>query len=77
MPLSALPIDAHVPRIAELLGVHHAVVVVAPPGAGKTTRVPPALLARGRLVLLQPRRVAARSLAFLRRVFGGPGGAGG
>jgi ATP-dependent helicase HrpB len=52
-----------VPRIADLLSAHGAVVVVAPPGAGKTTRVPPALLVRGPLVLLQPRRVAARSLA--------------
>jgi ATP-dependent helicase HrpB len=38
-------------------------VIVAPPGAGKTTRVPPALLCFGRVILLQPRRVAARSLA--------------
>src|SRR5262245_50147878 len=60
---SPLPIDVHVPRIAGLLAAHRAVVVVAPPGAGKTTRVPPALLVRGPLVLLQPRRVAARSLA--------------
>jgi ATP-dependent helicase HrpB len=37
--------------------------VVAPPGSGKTTRVPVALLGRGPLVLLQPRRVATRSLA--------------
>jgi ATP-dependent helicase HrpB len=40
-----------------------AAVVVAPPGAGKTTRVPPALLADGPLILLQPRRLAARALA--------------
>ncbi len=38
-------------------------MVVAPPGSGKTTRVPPALLARGPLLLLQPRRVAARAIA--------------
>jgi ATP-dependent helicase HrpB len=38
-------------------------VVVAPPGAGKTTRVPPALCADGPLILLQPRRVAARAIA--------------
>ena len=37
-------------------------VVVAPPGAGKTTRVPPSLLDAGPLLLLQPRRVAARAL---------------
>ncbi len=40
-----------------------AVVVVAAPGAGKTTRVPPALLPLGRIALLQPRRVAARAMA--------------
>ena len=40
-----------------------AAVLVAPPGAGKTTRVPPALVADGPVFLLQPRRVAARSIA--------------
>lgn len=58
-----LPIDAHLPAIREALRARRACVVVAPPGAGKTTRVPPALLADGPLILLQPRRVAARSLA--------------
>jgi ATP-dependent RNA helicase HrpB len=38
-------------------------VITAAPGAGKTTRVPPALLADGRVILLQPRRVAARAIA--------------
>lgn len=38
-------------------------MVVAPPGAGKTTRLPPALCADGPLILLQPRRVAARAIA--------------
>lgn len=38
-------------------------IIVAPPGSGKTTRVPPALVALGRTILLQPRRVAARALA--------------
>lgn len=38
-------------------------VVTAAPGAGKTTRVPPALVADGPVILLQPRRVAARSIA--------------
>jgi ATP-dependent helicase HrpB len=41
----------------------HAVVVTAAPGAGKTTRVPPALMADGPVILLQPRRVAARAIA--------------
>jgi ATP-dependent helicase HrpB len=49
-------------------GHHRAAVVVAPPGSGKTTRVPPALLeaglpAPGRLLVLQPRRIAARAAA--------------
>jgi ATP-dependent helicase HrpB len=39
------------------------VVVTAAPGAGKTTRVPPALVADGPVLLLQPRRVAARAIA--------------
>ena len=38
-------------------------MVTAAPGAGKTTRVPPALLAAGPVILLQPRRVAARAIA--------------
>jgi ATP-dependent helicase HrpB len=58
-----LPIDPFVPRIVAALRVQGSVVVVAAPGAGKTTRVPPALAADGPLILLQPRRVAARSLA--------------
>jgi ATP-dependent helicase HrpB len=38
-------------------------VITAAPGAGKTTRVPPALVDAGRVILLQPRRVAARAMA--------------
>ena len=38
-------------------------MLTAAPGAGKTTRVPPALIDRGRVLLLQPRRVAARAMA--------------
>jgi ATP-dependent helicase HrpB len=40
-----------------------AVVVTAQPGAGKTTRVPPALVSDGPVIVLQPRRVAARAIA--------------
>jgi ATP-dependent RNA helicase HrpB len=40
-----------------------AAVVTAAPGAGKTTRVPPALVADGPVILLQPRRMAARAIA--------------
>jgi ATP-dependent helicase HrpB len=63
MPLPPLPIDPHVPEILAAVRDRGAAVVVAPPGAGKTTRVPPALCADGPLVLLQPRRIAARSIA--------------
>src|SRR6266513_730344 len=58
-----LPIDEHVSEIVEHVRRARTAVVVAPPGAGKTTRVPPALTALGRTILLQPRRVAARALA--------------
>ena len=58
-----LPIDAHLPAILVAVRASRAVVVIAPPGAGKTTRVPPALLSLGPVALLQPRRVAARALA--------------
>jgi ATP-dependent helicase HrpB len=58
-----LPIDAHLPAIRSDLKRHRRLVLVAPPGAGKTTRVPPALVADGPVFLLQPRRVAARSIA--------------
>ncbi len=63
MPMEPLPIDAHVPRMVGLLAEHRALVVTAAPGAGKTTRVPPALAARAPVLLLQPRRVAARAIA--------------
>jgi ATP-dependent helicase HrpB len=58
-----LPIDSHVGRVREALAASRAAVLVAPPGSGKTTRVPPALTADGPVFLLQPRRVAARSIA--------------
>ena len=58
-----LPIDAHVAAIVAHVRAHRSAVIVAPPGSGKTTRIPPALAAIGRTILLQPRRVAARALA--------------
>jgi ATP-dependent helicase HrpB len=58
-----LPIDDVLPHIRATLQRHRAVVIVAAPGAGKTTRVPPSLAADGQVLLLQPRRVAARSIA--------------
>jgi ATP-dependent helicase HrpB len=62
MPAS-LPIDSHLPGIVGAVRSARAVVVTAAPGAGKTTRVPPALVGDGRVLLLQPRRVAARAIA--------------
>ena len=59
----SLPVDPFVDQIRETLRRSRAVVVTAAPGAGKTTRVPPALVADGRVILLQPRRVAARAIA--------------
>jgi ATP-dependent helicase HrpB len=59
----ALPIDDHLTEITVRLQADRAVVISAAPGAGKTTRVPPALIADGPVILLQPRRVAARAIA--------------
>jgi ATP-dependent helicase HrpB len=58
-----LPIDAHLADIIARLRQHRAIVVTAAPGAGKTTRVPPALVEDGPVLLLQPRRLAARAIA--------------
>ena len=59
---SALPVDAILPQIVESLRREPNLVIEAPPGAGKTTRVPPALLGlvKGEVVVLEPRRIAAR-----------------
>src|SRR5688572_8616854 len=58
-----LPVDRYVDDIVALVRAEKRAVVIAPPGAGKTTRIPPALTQLGRTILLQPRRVAARALA--------------
>ena len=63
-----LPIDAVLDDLARTLAGHNAAVLVAPPGAGKTTRVPLALLdapwAKGKkIIVLEPRRIAARASA--------------
>jgi ATP-dependent helicase HrpB len=73
MPLKPLPIDAVIPDALQRLQDHGALVLIAAPGAGKTTRIPPAVLDAnlanlasgqpGQIVVLQPRRVAARSAA--------------
>jgi ATP-dependent helicase HrpB len=65
---SPLPIDDVLPELAGALRAGSSAVLVAPTGAGKTTRVPPALLAAGiagdlRIVMLEPRRIAARAAA--------------
>jgi ATP-dependent helicase HrpB len=63
----ALPIDQVLPDIMAALVLKPNVVVVAPPGAGKTTRVAPAMLdqpwCKGTVWLLSPRRLAARAAA--------------
>lgn len=60
-----LPIDTVLPDLTAALLAHGRAVLVAPPGAGKTTRVPLALMPviRGRTVMLEPRRLAARASA--------------
>jgi ATP-dependent helicase HrpB len=63
VPPAPLPIDPFIPTIVARVNEARAAVIVAAPGAGKTTRVPPALTADGPVILLQPRRVAARSIA--------------
>jgi len=65
---TALPIDAVLDALAGALRERPNAVLVAPPGAGKTTRVPLALLdepwtSGGKLIVLEPRRLAARGAA--------------
>jgi ATP-dependent helicase HrpB len=64
----SLPIDPVLPELLAALRRQSSVVLRAPTGAGKTTRVPPALLdagaaGHGRVIILEPRRLAARAAA--------------
>ncbi|MBS1984303.1 MAG: ATP-dependent helicase HrpB [Bdellovibrionales bacterium] len=68
--LSELPIDEILPQVRESLRAHRNLVLVAAPGAGKTTRIPQIFLqsnentiSHGQTLLLQPRRIAVRSSA--------------
>jgi len=66
--LNSLPIDSVLPQIVAALQHSDSVVLRAPAGAGKTTRVPPALLRtlpknREQILMLEPRRMAARTAA--------------
>ncbi|MCE9596205.1 MAG: ATP-dependent helicase HrpB [Planctomycetes bacterium] len=66
--MDRLPIDEHLDALAATLARDGVLVLVAEPGAGKTTRVPPGLVDRGvagakQVVVLEPRRVAARAAA--------------
>lgn len=67
-PLPELPVSAVLPALSHALGRGNSAVLVAPPGAGKTTLVPLALLdapwlGTGKIILLEPRRLAARAAA--------------
>ena len=62
-----LPIDDVMPQVIDALRASGRVVLQAPPGAGKTTRVPLAMLdaglTKGKIIMLEPRRLAARAAA--------------
>ncbi|SDG39431.1 ATP-dependent helicase HrpB [Phytopseudomonas seleniipraecipitans] len=66
--MNTLPIDSLLPDLCRALASRHEVALEAPPGAGKTTRVPLAVLdqpwlAGQRIIMLEPRRLAARAAA--------------
>ncbi len=66
--MKPFPVEEKMPEVASALAANRNVVLTAPPGSGKTTCVPPALLdapwlAGRKIVMLEPRRLAARSCA--------------
>lgn len=66
--MTKLPIDDILPLLLDSVRAHQSIILHAPPGAGKTTRVPLALLdiippEAGRIIMLEPRRIAAVSAA--------------
>lgn len=66
--MTALPIDEILPALLDSFNTHRNIILHAPPGAGKTTRVPLALIhsipsEAGRIIMLEPRRIAALSAA--------------
>src|SRR5512139_4330757 len=66
--MDSLPVDEALPRLKEALSSRNSAVLVAPPGAGKTTRVPLALLdapwlGDRKILILEPRRISARGAA--------------
>jgi ATP-dependent helicase HrpB len=66
--VKSYPIDPILPTLKEAVRVNPSIVLQAPPGSGKTTRVPLALLEgippeKGRMIILEPRRIAAVSAA--------------
>ena len=68
MDYPPLPIDSALPELTAALAAGNAAVLVAPPGAGKTTRVPLVLAGEAwakdrRILVLEPRRLAARAAA--------------
>ena len=72
------PITEVIPQIRETLRSHTRLVLEAPPGAGKTTQVPLALLNEAwcqhrKILMLEPRRVAARAAAGAAEGWGGGG----
>ncbi|AXY00374.1 ATP-dependent helicase HrpB [Vibrio alfacsensis] len=67
LPLSQLPIEAVMPQLLKAVKTQHQIILKAAPGAGKSTYFPLQLLLNqsvtGKIVMLEPRRLAARNIA--------------